>query len=461
MMEGGQGCLVGLQVVDTSCYEATHTITRRNTALVHKGDNMDRFIVGRQFLVVLVIFLLNLCGSAIADADSFGFLPKHVNQIFLANGVAMMITTIVLGNLTSQLIATVCMLDFVNNFFMLFTSYVSLAIEASGLLHAVYLVQLLFFKLSSNQPLASNKPKKTLLQSILFWTKALFSTAVLGFALAVTLEALFKGQSGMWDGVPSWASVIIFFVLLCAVGMMEGMQIAAFCLFKMPEEELAQYSVAAVNCDLMFSGQNLQAFLIGRQIFVASLMFIVARVATIQIEDGEETIFGVGNGLQAFFDTGLLGAVVLTIVGSLAWRIIASTFPLAFMSNPVVYMLIRICLVLEGTGLASSAWLLALAIKKVVKLNPDEDYLEEEEDVEGVVLPSEVTTTSEYPDRRAMFAKLKSKSSSKRLHLHSYQQFSASSLNPGPTIGFDTPSRRGNVVSSHGSNYSIKARSNR
>ena len=40
---------------------------------------------------------------------------------------------------------------------------------------------------------------------------------------------------------------------------------------------------------------------------------IVARFATIQVEDGEGTIFGVTNGLQAFLDTGLLGAVVLTL----------------------------------------------------------------------------------------------------------------------------------------------------
>ena len=100
---------------------------------------------------------MNLCGSATADAESFG-LPKLVNQIFLENGVAMMITTIVLGHLTSQVNAAVCMLDFLNNYFMLFTSYVSLGIEASGLLHTVYLVQLLFLKLS-NQPLASNEPE--------------------------------------------------------------------------------------------------------------------------------------------------------------------------------------------------------------------------------------------------------------------------------------------------------------
>merc|ERR1711981_1538171 len=98
---------------------------------------------------------------------------------------------------------------------------------------------------------------------------------------------------------------------------------------------------------------------IGRQIFVASLMFIVARIATLDLKEGEGNVFGVSDSLQNFFDTGLLGAVILTIVGSLAWRIIASSFPLAFMSNPLIYIIIRICLFLEGIGIASASWLLA------------------------------------------------------------------------------------------------------
>ena len=50
--------------------------------------------------------------------------------------------TIMIGQLTAQVNAANCMLDFINSYFMLFTNYVSLAIEFSGLLHSVYLVQI-------------------------------------------------------------------------------------------------------------------------------------------------------------------------------------------------------------------------------------------------------------------------------------------------------------------------------
>ena len=202
------------------------------------------------------------------------------------------------------------------------------------------------------------------------------SSAILSFALAVTLQALVKEQSGMWEGVPASASIVIFFVLLCVVGLMEGMQIAAFALINMSDEELQTHKVAYSNCKLIFSGQNLQSFLIGRQIFAASLMFIVARIATIAIPAGEENIFGLSNGFQSFFDTGLLGAVVLTIIGSLVWRIIASSYPLAFMSNPAIYVIIRVCLLLEAIGICSSSWVLARFHKSLVGYQPDEVYLD-------------------------------------------------------------------------------------
>jgi hypothetical protein len=378
-MEGGQGCLVGLQQIDKSEYKDSHPKTLKSTTLAHKGDNMDRFIVGRQFLVVLVIFLINMCGSAVKEADPLG-LPGVLNSIFLDNGVALMVTTAVLGQLTPQLNGSLCMLDFINNYFMLFTTYISLFIEASGLLHAVYIVQILFSKLTG-QVTESNEPPRDFIRNCFFWGRALMSTVILTFALATTLEALLNGKSGMWNGVPIPVSIVIFFLLLCIVGFMEGMQIAAFSLINLSEDELKTHKVAFANCQLMFSGTNLQAFLIGRQVFVAALMFIVAKIATIKIDKGEENIFGVSDGLQKFFDTGLLGAIVLTIIGSLIWRVIASSLPLAFMSNPAINVIIRLCLIIEKSGICSAAWVFAHIHKTLCKYQEDDNYLRDAKSV--------------------------------------------------------------------------------
>lgn len=219
------------------------------------------------------------------------------------------------------------------------------------------------------------QPPRNALKKVWFWFRVLESLLILSFALAVTIKAILDGKSGIWKGTPAAAAIVIFFILMCIVGLMEGMQIAAFALVKLPDEVLQTYGFAYKNCKLMFSGSNFQAFLIGRQIFVAALMFIVARIATVNVKKGEPTIFGVSEGFQNFINTGLLGSVILTIIGSLAWRIIASSFPVAFMSNPLIYVILRITLFLDMIGIASASWLLALINKQVVNYKRDEEYI--------------------------------------------------------------------------------------
>ena len=379
MIEGGQGALVGLQPTPKQDYAMSHPITLKCTTLAHDGDNMERFIVGRQFLVVLLIFTINLCGSALGSADVLNF-NSTTASIFLANGVAMILTTIVLGQLTSQVNAADCMLDFINNYFMLFSTYFSLAIEMSGLLHSVYLVQNVA-SMISGKPIETNEPPRDGGKQVLFWGRVLMSLAVLGFALAVVLDALFKGWTNMWEGVPAVASVFIVIILLGIVGIMEGMQIAAFAVVKLDASEYRDtHKIAAANCDLLFKGSNLGRFLIGRQVFVCTLMFVAARCFSINKEHEDiikgSTSFEASDGFQEFINTGLLGAVVTTILGSLIWRIFASNFPLAFLSNPIIYVIIQICLGLEATGLCAASWVLGKIHKDLVDYQPDAVRLE-------------------------------------------------------------------------------------
>ena len=187
----------------------------------------------------------------------------------------------------------------------------------------------------------------------------------------------------MYEGVPEYVSVIMFFILMCFVGLMEGMQIALFATVNLPKEELDHHPQAKRVCELTFQGNRLQAFLIGRQICVTICMFIVARITSVDVDvdtDDSNNIFTVGDGMQLFFNTGLLGAIITTVVASLAWRIIASSFPVAFLSNPMVYIIIRLCLVLEASGICSSAWPLAIVQKGMFGYQLDEVYIAPKED---------------------------------------------------------------------------------
>jgi hypothetical protein len=251
-----------------------------------------------------------------------------------------------------------------------------LAIEFTGLLHTSYVIQRIAARLAG-QPIESNEPPRSLMTNIFFWFRCVMSIAILGFSIAVTFTALFTSKSGIWDSVPPAASTCIFIVLLCVVGLLEGSQIAYFAVAKLQKSERGDGYFAKKTCELLFknNNHNLAAFMVGRQLCVVSCMFFIARITSIKVEEGEENIFGVSDGLQGLFDTGFLGAVIVAIVGSISWRLIASAFPIPFLSNPLTYILLRFCLFLEWTGILHGAYVLAAIHKKIAGFRRDEHYI--------------------------------------------------------------------------------------
>merc|ERR1712203_454061 len=161
------------------------------------------------------------------------------------------------------------------------------------------------------------------------------------------------------------------------------MQIAFFAVTKMDKAEVAQAKCAKMTCDVLFDekGHNLPGFMIGRQICVVGCMFIVARVCTLNVEVGTgNNVLGVSDGVQSFFNTGLLAALITTIIGSIAWQLVAAQFPIAFLSNPVVYFFLRWCLFLESTGICNGAWVLAKGVELIAGWKTDEHYIGSAED---------------------------------------------------------------------------------
>lgn len=376
MVEGGQASLVGLPPVDMELYKDSHPTTHKIMKVINRGDTLDRYLMGRQFMVLALVFVENLCAHANDSSLPILGMPIVINKIFLDTGLAVFFMTAMIGKISAQVNASRCMLDYVNNFFAYFTMQTARLIEVSGLLHCCYPVQI-FFARAAGQPLESKEPPRSLVQNIFFWSRVLLSTAILAFAFAVTLYAIVNGQTTMWEGVPSWLTIVLFFLFMSVVGMLEGMQIAFFAIARMTEEERAKSTWAKKTCDLLFEGdgRNLPGFMIGRQMCVTLCFFIIARVTTVQLQPGDENVFGVSDATQAFFATGLLGALITTIVASIAWQLVASAFPMAFLSTPITYILLRFCLGLEWTGICQGSWVVARLHRKIVKFKRDEVYI--------------------------------------------------------------------------------------
>jgi len=376
MVEGGQGALVGLPPVDPELYKDSHKITYKICSIAHKGDNLDRYLMGRQFLVIFIVFIVEMCGAPIEGATLY-WLPDWASALFLTSGLAMILFTVQLGKVPSQVTASHCMLDYINNYSALFTVYVALALEWSGILHFSYVIAMIVAKIS-RKPIETNEPPRTTVKNVFFWLKCAMSGALLGFSLAVTIEALFQGKTTMWEGVPNGVAVFLFFLFMSIVGFLEAMQIAFFAVTKMTKDERGDHYFAKKTCHLLFKGKgrNLPSFMIGRQLCVTLCFFIIARVTTLNVETGTgENIFGVSDAIQNLFNTGLLGAFVTTILGSIAWQLVASAFPIAILANPLTYVLLVFCLVLEWTGIVAGAWVVAMINKKIRGFQRDEVYI--------------------------------------------------------------------------------------
>merc|ERR1719356_1691042 len=225
---------------------------------------------------------------------------------------------------------------------------------------------------SAGKAVETKEPPKTGFTFFFFWARVLFSCAVLCFGLAVTIEALYLGKTSAWDGLPETVSLILFFVLMCCVGLLEGMQIAFFAVAKLPKSERGSSQIALKTCHCLFKngGKNLPGFMCGRQMTVTLCFFIIARVTTINVDIGNEpNIFGVRDWVQEMFNFGFMGALVTTILGSITWQLVAGQFPIAFLSNPIVYIF------LEATGICAAAWFFALIQKKIAGFQYDEVYI--------------------------------------------------------------------------------------
>jgi len=142
-----------------------------------------------------------------------------------------------------------------------------------------------------------------------------------------------------------------------------------------PEERESMrelYPRADANCNYLFSndGKKLQAFMIGRQILITLLMFFLSQVCAIDgavTSDVGEPVFGISAGAhKAFLETGLLGAIITTLLGSLVARVIATKFPMPFTNVAIMRPIINFCMALEFTGLTHCAWPLAWGLRFIL-----------------------------------------------------------------------------------------------
>jgi hypothetical protein len=142
-------------------------------------------------------------------------MPDNVKFVFLDIGLGLIIFTCVLGQLSTQVFASHSMIDYINNYFALFTLYMAIFIEFTGVMHSAYLIQYAMAA-ASGKAILSNEEVKSGFTKAFFWGRVLMSVAILGFSLAVVLVALFNGDTMFSKKYPSINPALAVFIFFAS-----------------------------------------------------------------------------------------------------------------------------------------------------------------------------------------------------------------------------------------------------
>jgi len=201
----------------------------------------------------------------------------------------------------------------------------------------------------------------------------IFSLALLLFSGVVTCYSIVEQKTSMWKEVPGWASLLIFIFVLWLLGVMEGLQIALVELKRQnPETYKDQYPTAYKLGQVASQGDNIEKFLMGRQVFVVCLVFFAAKLTTIHGRtDG--FLFEVPQWVQTvFLETGLLACVVVVIVAQLMPQIVASLYPVQFLELIVMKPAYYACIILEFCGITHFCWVLAAGLAFIFRMKKEQ-----------------------------------------------------------------------------------------
>jgi len=320
--------------------------------------------------------------------------------VFLQNSVLLTIVITVPGSLVSQLVATGKMLSFLEmGYAPLYTvALPSLGMEALGLTHLAYGLRDLMVALTSEEM------ETVIEKTTAYYVKLFISTCLVIFGLVCVIYGLLTRQTNAtngpgWDDLPGWAALLLTLSFGFFIGCCEGFQIAAFKLKNLglePVEFKKRHPAAFRTNELLLRGRNLQAFMVGRQVFVAMMMVLLSRVTGFSSDCSDHSrerdvsagpdnadnanntdtacLFGFpGWFMQAFLQSGIIGAIVVVNVFQLSFRMAAACFPVAFIDNAVMYPLLRFALLVEATGVVNACWPLAWGMQSAFGIPDDPD----------------------------------------------------------------------------------------
>eukprot|EP01083_Nonionella_stella_P021854 60490_1 len=194
-------------------------------------------------------------------------------------------------------------------------------------------------------------------------SRLIFASFLLMLSVFSIVYAFTKHATLFPTSIPNWTLYLVLFTALFCLGVFEGLQIAVVELaHENPDEYKTFYPRAAKLLQHENTGNNVERFLIGRQVLVVLLVFVCARVTTFSV-----FIFEVPEWIMnTFMFSGFLGVILVVTVAQLTPQVLAAAYPVEFLNLYGMTFAFNVCLLVETTGIVHVVWLLCYGIKTLV-----------------------------------------------------------------------------------------------
>ena len=354
---------------------------------------VKKFLVGRQFFVIFVVFLIAQITSFPKIPKNFVGMPALMTTILVQTGLPGIALVLTFGQLVSQIYVEEFTLQFLNLIGCEFVIRLSLAAEWIGicnfswfLYHASSFlccrkVEIIENEIKSNKSwenIIENGPDDAQRQQPMSPTeknrgkdyksvtafddvnpKTFFEFVKYLWSTFATLGSLFIIFYGISIGsyvlpTPVGATYVIFFLVLILLFYLEGLMIAIVATQYWDKETWKDvYPRAYMVHEIINRPDNVKRFIIGRQFCTVLTGFLLAQITTFHYWSGE------GFDKIGFFiivQSGLVGVMVVLAFGQLCPELLAQEYPLRFMNLPLSYSVCYASLFFDGVGVGHAAW---------------------------------------------------------------------------------------------------------
>jgi hypothetical protein len=357
-LEGLQVAILAVEHNDPEHKKLSHPRGYELIKKIRIGNNVDKFLVGRQFFTIFVMTLAAQV-TTFPELSTLG-IPEVVWFIFVRTGfpAALVVTTV--ASLQPQLLAAKDPWQFLNMYGTNSVMALCYGLEWTGVCtHFAWLLiaicKATVFRTEVRSKAIEIPEDEKLVYYITEGMKYVVSSCVVLTYFTLLMWGQWTGQAVL--PVPGVVAFLLFVFAGLFLAHLEGLQVA---MLVAEGQDPAPYAATHPRgfklMQVALTEKNVRRFLIGRQFLVIFVVFLINQCTIFP----DISHLGINEGVWFFFvSLGFPTAMNILCWCQLPAQILGNTDPYMFMDRYGPTLTLYICLFVEWTGLAHFSWVVS------------------------------------------------------------------------------------------------------